>query len=131
MNGYPNTILNVGATAGTSSITVQNATGMVGQTLTIYDSDFTEDVTILSVVGNIVNLTAPTMFAHLKGTAVSALPDSVKQATILLTAYLIKERGSMSISMGEQTMQGIKQTTGTDVNIAKEMLRPFIRGVIS
>jgi len=131
INGYPNTVLTTNSAIGATSITVKNAIGMVNQTLTIYDSDKTEDVTILSVVGNVVTLASPLLFAHVAGMAVSALPDSVKQAAILLTSFLIQERGSLSISMGETTLQGLKQTSGTNVDVAKELLRPFLRGVIS
>ena len=132
INGYPNTVLTANASAGTSTITVKNVTGMVGQTLTIYDADLTEDVVILSVLGNVVTLTAPTLFAHVIGIPVSALPDSVKQAAVLLTAYLIKQRGAIAVAMGETTIQGISRgSSSSDVDIAKELLRPFIRGVVS
>lgn len=132
VNGYPNTLLSANVIAGASTITVKNASGMVGQKLTIYDNDLTEDVYILSVTGNAVTLTAPVLFSHNSGVAVSALPDSVKQATVLLTAFLIKQRGSLAVSMGETTIQGISRDQGSsDVNTAKEMLRPLIRGVVS
>ena len=131
VNGYPNTTLSENAIAGASTITVKNVTGMVNQTLTIYDSNFTEDVVVRSVAGNVVTLASPLLFAHLSGVAVSALPDSVKQATIILTAFLIEQRGALSISMGEQTVQGIKGSSGAGVEIAKELLKPLLRGMVS
>lgn len=131
VNGYPNTVLTEDCLYNTNTIKVKSVTGMVNQTLTIYDGDRSEDVVISSVVGDVVTLKSPMIFGHTAGIAVSALPDSVKQATILLAAYLINERGSLSISMGEQSMQGLKHSIGTDVSIAKEMLRPFVRGVVS
>jgi hypothetical protein len=131
VNGYPNTVLAEDASADTSTITVQNATGMVGQTLTIYDNDLTEEVVISSVTGNVVTLASTMIFDHSAGVAVSALPDSVKQAAIILTAYLIEQRGALSISMGEQSLQGVRGSAGSGVEVAKELLKPLIRGVIS
>ena len=131
INGYPNTLLSANATAGATSISVQNVTGMVNQTLTIYDNDLTEEVIISSVTGNTVTLASPLLFSHTLGVAVSALPSSVKQACIILTAFLIQERGSLNISMGEQNIQGIRNNTGSGVDVAKELLKPLLRGVIS
>lgn len=131
VNGYPNTLLNLGASSGATTITVSNATGMVNQTLTIYDNDLTEEVVISSVAGSVVTLTAPLIFDHAAGVAVSALPASVKQAAIILTAYLIQERGALNISMGEQTLSGVKSSNGSGLEIAKELLKPLVRGVIS
>jgi hypothetical protein len=131
INGYPNTTLSSNASAGATSITVQNNTGMVSQTLTIYDNDLTEEVVISSVNGNTVTLVSPLIFNHSAGVAVSALPSSVKQACIILTAFLIQERGSLNISMGEQNIQGVRNVTGTGVDVAKELLKPLVRGVVS
>jgi hypothetical protein len=131
VNGYPNTTLSADASAGANYIGVKNVTGMVNQTITIYDNDLTEEVLISSVSNGTVNLAAPLQFSHTSGVAVSALPDSVKQAAIILTSYFIQERGALNISMGEQTLQGVRSSAGSGVEVAKELLKPLIRGVIS
>ena len=131
VNGYPNTTLSTSASADAKYIVVKNVTGITTQMLTIYDNDLTEEVYVESVNGNTVTLTTPLLYDHNSGIPISALPDSVKQAAIILTAFLIQERGSLSISMGEQSLQGIKGSSGTGVDVAKELLKPLIRGVIS
>lgn len=134
-NGFANATLTATADAGATTIQVDNATGFtVGNMVTIYDGANEENVTVSSVVGNTVTLQNPLLFAHnTTGVAVSALPSSVKEATILLASYLIKERGSLALSMGETTVTGTTMgyNRPSDIQIAKEMLKPYVRVVIS
>jgi len=131
VNGYPNTTLSADASAGANYIGVKNVTGMVNQTITIYDDDLTEEVMISSMTNGTVNLASPLQFSHTSGVAVSALPDSVKQAAIILTSYFIQERGALSITMSEQTLGGVRNSSGNGVEVAKELLKPLTRGMIS
>jgi hypothetical protein len=132
INGYPNTTLSADVTAGASTITVDDATGIIaGKTsLTMYDGGKTEKVTVQSIAGNVLTLTKPLIFAHSKGIAVSAIPADVKQACILVVNYLLKERGVNSITMeGVQNPQMQKYDDTADLDFAKSMLRQYRRVV--
>lgn len=134
VNGYPNTSLTASVVASGTSITVQNATGVyVGQKLTIYDNEKTESVVVSAINGNVLTLNLGLVFAHNANTPISALPANVKQATILLASYLIKERGSVAVVVNEAGVQGINSMSksANDIEVAKELLQPFVRGVIS
>ncbi len=133
INGYPNTLTKDPSPAGSGTIDVINPVGLTqGQLLTIYDNEFTEEITVQSVAGNVVTLSTPTLFDHAANIPISNLPAHVKQACVMLAAYLIKERGALSITMNESSMQGISRyKDASDIDTAKEMLRPFIRGVVS
>lgn len=132
-NGYTNTYISGNVLAGAQTINIKDATGSnQGQVLTIYDSQNTEQVTVQSVNGNAITLVSPLQFAHNDSTPFSALPASVKQATILLATFLIKERGSLAVSMGESSLQGVyRYRDAADIDVARELLRPFIRAVNS
>lgn len=131
INGFPNTTLVGPYTAGVSIITVDDATGILsGTVLTIYEGGKTEKVTVLSLVGNVLTLTSPLLFAHITKVAVSAIPADVKQACILLVNYLIKERGVNSITLegaSNPKMQTYDDTK--DVDMAKDMMRRYKRVV--
>jgi hypothetical protein len=141
VNGYPNTLLASTATAGSSTVTVLDATGVYGgmTRLTIYDDGGTEaGLLVSSVAGNVVTLSAPLANTHIvnpgvsNAIRVSALPDQVKRATIALTAGLIKTRGNLSVVM-DQVGGGMRKTlvedeTGlADAALAVELLEPFAR----
>lgn len=127
VNGWANTTLQSAAIGGATTITPTDLTGMYdGQRLTIYDDANTEVVTVASVGASNAVLAKPLKFSHSTGAGVSALPASIKQAVILLAAYLIKERGSLSVSMNETSLQGIgRYKDAADVDIARELLAPF------
>ena len=135
VSGFANTSLSAGSSAGASSITVADGTGIVaGSRLTIFDGLFTETFTVAStytfgsstvpVVGTLVN-------AHLAGVAVSALPPAVKEATILATTAFLKVRGDYSMTM--QVTSNVGQASpnmeslNSDLDLAKELLTPFRR----
>lgn len=129
VNGYATSTLTIAAGINDSTIALEDATGVyVGQRLTIYDDDRTEKVTVKAVAGNVIEVEKPLKYNHAAGVGVSALPASVKQATILLAAYLIKERGSLSVSMNETSLQGIgRYKDAADIDTAKELLAPYKR----
>ncbi len=137
INGYPNTLLATApGAAGATTLTVTDATGIIGglTQLGIYDGAQAELVKVASVAGNVLTLTAPTVFAHTQtGVSVSALPPSVKQAVILLTTALVKTRGTSAIvapgirsqSAGQRlTTEAIQ---GEDVDYAYDLLMPYRR----
>ena len=139
-NGYPNTALLAANNAGDTTLSIQNGIGInPGQTLTIYDSANTEEVVVQAITAGsnvggscTVQLASPLLFSHAVAIPISAIPAIVKQAVILLAAYLIKERGSLSITMNESTLQGVNRyQDAADLDTAKDMLSQFRRGVIS
>lgn len=133
-SGYMNTSLSGAVTTGAATITVADATGAyAGLKFTLYDGPLTEDCEVLSVAGNVITLKNALVNAHIDKTAVSAIPSNVKEATILLAAFLIRERGSVAISMNDLTMNGISSASvkSSDVDFAQMMLAPYKRVITS
>lgn len=133
-NGYMNTTLTNAAVIGDTVIQLVNPDGAYeGLRFTIFDGASEENCEVLSVSGDQVTLKRPLMFAHDTDVSVSALPASIKQATLLLTSYLIKERGSLAVTMNETVVSGtaMSYNKNSDIEIAKELLRPFIRRVVT
>lgn len=135
LNGYANTTINSTPAAGAATFTVVDSTGMtVGQKLTIYDGFMSEVVYVQSVNGNNITITNPLAFSHNAGCSISAIPESVKQATIMLATALIKDRGALSVTLQETNIMGVSATPNNpydEISIAKELLRPYRRVVIS
>jgi hypothetical protein len=134
INGYMNTMLAQDANAGDTTIIVKDATGAYpGLKFTLYDAAYEEYCVISSVSGNRITLVNPLLFAHSSGMNVSCLPASVKQATILLANFLIKEKGSLAVQMNSMAVSGTSMDYNkpSDVTTAKELLRPFVRTVVS
>jgi hypothetical protein len=134
LNGWANTTLAVAAAANATSITVVDSTGVVvGQRLTIYDGQYQETVVVQAVNGNVITLSRGLVFAHAIGVGVSAIPDAVKQATIMLTSALIKDRGSLAITMQETSVLNVNSSPNKsgEVDIAKTLLTPYRRVVVS
>jgi hypothetical protein len=130
VNGYPNTYLSAAATAGANTVTVQDTTGIQqGTQMTIYDGADTEDVTVSAVNGNVLTLSGPLQYAHNSGVAISSLPAAVKEACIILTAYLIHTRGRTAIKAAPtgpyRVATGNEDTI--DIQQAWDMLKPYRR----
>jgi hypothetical protein len=104
-----------------------------GTTLTMYDMPYDEQITVASTYvphTTPVPLTAGTQYAHATGVMVSNLAPAVKEAAILLTSALIKQRGSAALEvadMGAITHQGSGFTMGEgdDVGLAMELIHPL------
>ncbi len=100
VNGYPNPLLTVSVSAGATALTVSTAVGIEPNVLlTIYDGEFTEQITVQSVNGNVVTLTTGVINAHNAGVAVSGVPADIKQAAILVVTHFIKQRGYGTVSL--------------------------------
>lgn len=141
VNGFANTTLSADAAAGDSIVSVTSALGVFpGMPLTVLDDDVTagstEAVTVDAsyVQGSVtVPLAAPLTAAHAAGTAVSAMPQAIKDAVVQLTAHRIKTRGAESITLqnvsgGPAKMQG-KADSGATVELdeARRLLAQFAR----
>lgn len=134
LNGWANTTLAVAAAANATSITVVDSSGVVvGQRLTIYDGQYQETVVVQAVNANVITLTKGLVFTHAIGVGVSAIPDAVKQATIMLASSLIKDRGSLAITMQETSVLNVNGSPNKsgEVDIAKTLLAPYRRVVVS
>lgn len=132
-NGYANGFLTDDVPDGSTTITVDNATGFLpGTQFTIYDM-YEEICTVSSVDGNTITLTTPTFSYHSKGISASTLPADVKQATILLASVLIRERGAVALAMNGTAVQGVNSNfvKYDDVTIAQDLLAPYRRVISS
>ncbi len=152
VNGYPHTTLAADVSAGANQITVgplgnpTNPLGVyVGTPLVVYDGPLTEAITVAGLASpGVVTLASPLQNAHVAaggtgafGTVlVSALPDSVREATIRLTSALIKGRGAEAIEMmsvgGGQPHTTITEEPGgmDDLAVACDLLERYGRTAV-
>jgi hypothetical protein len=136
--GFANAALASAVTAGATSIIPTDVLGFCpGLPVTLYDSLFARSETCTVAAGYTpgaatVPLAAPLTYDHRAGTAVSALPPAIRQATMSLTSALIKRRGGESIVLQSFGQQPDRQTLGepgmsADQQHAYDLLRPFRR----
>lgn len=104
INGYPVTTLTAPATEGDVSVTVDDATGIVaGRTLlTVQDGMCTEQFTPTAVSGNTLTV-PPLASSHIARVGVTALPDVIEEATLLLISRL---HDTWSLTMNQVSMDG-------------------------
>ncbi len=134
INGWNNSFLSAQATAGSSSITLVDPTGIYpGNSTTIWDGMNDEYITVSSsyVPGtNTVTLVNPLQFTHGIGTNVSGIPAAVKQACIHLVVAMIKQRGQGGVmldEMGASTMvAGKVEESAEDELQAFMLLEPYV-----
>ncbi|MEC5149229.1 hypothetical protein [Cryobacterium sp. GrIS_2_6] len=109
VNGYANSVLTAATNGGATTILVDSTLGVLpGMQLTIHEPGVSERVNVLSVTGNTATLAAPLVNLHSAGANVSALPEAIKQAVVLLTSALIKTRGSEALVMSSMRGQPAK-----------------------
>jgi len=147
VNGFPHTSLATEAAEGESEITVDPSEpggskvyGVYeGTQLTIHDGAATEVVVVSKVEGLTLKLLGPLQYEHKVPTPpdtvrVSAVPWVVEQATVSLTSWLIKKRGTRAMMIPSSPARSAnppKQEEGqagasTDYRDAVQMLKPFI-----
>lgn len=133
-SGYVNNPITT-AVAGTSSMTVANATGIVaGQALRIYDGAKSELVYVASGYtygATTVTLVSPLLYDHAAGTTFGNLPNAIKEACILVTSAFIKMRGDSSMTM-QVTVNPSGNITGaerygSEIALALEMVSLYRR----
>jgi len=123
------------ATAAATSFTMIDPIGLTaGTVVTIYDGQYTEQVTIspsYTYGSTTINITTPLKYAHASGVAVGNMPQAVKQAAILVTTDFLKVRGDNSLTMAVTTRAtsgpSVQDIIGSDMALAKELLAPFRR----
>jgi hypothetical protein len=136
LHGWPATTLTAAPLAGDTTVTVADPTGIMasatlGDQFTIYDGTNTEKVTVASVTGSTVTLSAPLTHGHAVGAGLSSLPPVVKEAAILVTAAFIQNRSSDAIvltnGMAPGPSIGTDPLVSTNLRMAREILLNFRR----
>lgn len=145
LNGWPHAGLAADATAGASTLAVDDVTGFVGASAFIYDGAATETVNVLAVAatapvtlptGGIVHtgpgvltLAAPLTADHAAGIVCSALPQDISWAAALLGAAQVLDEGATSVTI--QNVAGSQTTGGKGiqelVDQAARILQPYAR----
>ena len=139
INGYPHTTLAASASQGATSISVGSTLGcQAGTQLTIYDNAITERITVTAVTSPTALATTALAYGHTvpaapDGLTVSALPHDIKEAAILLTCALIKEKGEGGIVLDSFDTEPSKVRSGSaagglgvsDMEIAAELLNDY------
>ena len=113
VSGWPNTTLTASAIAGATTITVASGAGftpalgsdVASDSVQIIDGALTETVTVSSVAGNVLTVSA-LVNAHSSGAVVSSMPGAIKEAATLVTSAFIRTRGSEAIIMAQGTTPG-------------------------
>lgn len=150
VNGWPHAGLTANVTAGSSTLTVDDVTGMTGATVFIYDGASTETVHVASVTANsnvtlphsggtvpggpgTLTLSSPVLFNHAGSTpatvTVSAIPTDVLWACVLAATTQALDSGITAVTIqnlpGSQTVGG----HGIDdlIQQYQELLRPYKR----
>jgi hypothetical protein len=148
INGWPHTSLTAAATAGDTTLSVDDVTGFTGASAFMYDGQLTEPVSVSSVsalapqqlpngVGTAqtgpgtLTLTGPLTQTHSEGVMVSALPANVLWAAVLAAVTQALESGITSVTI--QNLPG-SQTSGghgvLELETQYEMLLNDYRRVI-
>ena len=149
--GYPHTSLAVSSLAGASTITVNYTdllqsevvgidTYSVPVQLIIRDGSNTETVIVTAIAGDVLTLQSPLQYAHTVPSSpdfipVTAIPDTIERATILLASMFIKLRASKAMELPSRPGQSpsrsliVENGGGADLKIAEKMLRPYIAPV--
>lgn len=115
LNGWPHAGVTASVAAGAQSVPVDDVTGMAGATCFFYDGATTETVTVsaaaatspvtLPAGGTVqagpgtVTLASPLVYGHAQGTVVSALPQDIIWASILLSACQVLSEGATAVAI--------------------------------
>ncbi|WP_427130315.1 hypothetical protein [Pseudarthrobacter sp. S9] len=142
INGWANTSLASAASPGATTITVASTLGiMPGMQINLQNTTNAEVVTIStswtpSNTGATVAvpINGPVVGTYATGDTVTALPQDIKQAVILIAKALIKTRGSESIVIASTTSQPdhidkLENGVSSDLDMAMDLLSPHKRGI--
>lgn len=140
VNGWANTALTAAAAPGALSLTVASSLGiMPGQQLNIQSPNNAETLTVSTsfipsntAINTLVPVTTPIVGTYGVGDTVTAFPQDIKQAVILITKSLIKTRGSESIVIASTSSQPdsidrMEHGVSSDMDMALDLLAPYRR----
>src|SRR5215469_10704565 len=145
LNGWPHTSLTAQCIAGATTLNVDDVTGMAGATCFVYDGAATETVQVQSatatnpvtIFDNITVQTGPgtltlptgTSFSHNTSIVVSAMPQVIFWATILLAAAEVMTEGATSYTVS--SVRGSSATSEHEQEglrrMARTLLKPYRR----
>lgn len=132
--GYVNNAIAT-ATAAATSLTVQDATGiMAGQKLRIYDGANSENVTVANNYtygSTTVPLISALAYTHASGITLGNIPNSIKEACILITTAFLRVRGDSSMTMSVTTFPQANvdgaNRYGGEIKLALDIVDKFRR----
>lgn len=140
VNGWANTALTAAAAPGALSLTVASSLGvMPGMQLNVQSPNNAETLTVdMSytpsnvAINTLIPVTTPVVGTYGVGDTVTAFPQDIKQAVILITKSLIKTRGSESIVIASTTSQPdsvdrLERGVTSDMDMALDLLAPYRR----
>lgn len=140
VNGWANTTLTASASPGATSITVASPLGiMAGQQINLVNTNNSEVVTVSptwtpTITGNgvAIPITGAVVGTYAAADTVTAMPQDIKQAVILIAKSLIKTRGSESIVIASTTSQpehvtGLESGVTSDMEMAEYLLSDYVR----
>jgi hypothetical protein len=115
LNGWPHAGIANAVLAGANQVQVDDVTGFTGAAAFVYDSASTEVVTVLSVTATnpvtlpngasvpvgpgTLTLSGTLAFGHAAGVVVSAMPQDISWAGVLLATAQVLESGATSITV--------------------------------
>lgn len=134
LNGWPHASLTAPATAGASTLAIDDITGWLGATGNIYGQALQEAVLATAVTpattGAIsgpgtLTLSVPLSFTHQTGDIVTALPGSVIQAAILYATIQALTRGATATAV--QSLGGtVSGSGGLSPDSLEKMAQAYI-----
>jgi hypothetical protein len=140
VNGWANTVITTSVPIGSTTITVASTLGiMPGMQLNVQSANGSEMVTISPTFvpsntgqGVAVPIVSPTVGAYSPNDTVTAMPQDIKQAVILIAKSLIKTRGSESITIASTSSQPdhinhLEPGVSSDFDLAMDLLEPYKR----
>jgi hypothetical protein len=140
VNGWANAQLDSSVNAGATSLTLNNALGVVpGMTLALSGPTAGESVVVAdsfvpvsTLASTEVPLAAGTGSAYAMGDVATTMPQSIKLAVILLACSIIKTRGSNAIVMASVHGKPDQETPFEDgaegeYGMAVDLLSPYRR----
>lgn len=145
IDGWPHAGLTADAVGGASTVHVDDVTGFLGASAFLYDGAASETVSIADVAADdpvtlptggevqagpgTLTLETPLLSAHAAGVVVSALPQDIAWATVLLAAAQVLESGATSVTI--QNVSGSQTTGGKGIDDlrdqAADLLKPYRR----
>jgi hypothetical protein len=145
LNGWPHAGVTDTADKDTATVSVDDVTGMAGASCFFYDGSATETVTVTSAVATTpvplpmggtaqagpgtLTLASALAFEHQPGTVISALPQDIAWAVILLAAAQVLSEGATAVAIpeiaGSLTSGG--KGVGDLVKEAKEIIAVYHR----